>query len=135
MAVLGCAYEVNKGYFGLYLSNQRDLANANRMLSVMEQMPRSGLGAEIKVELAGLARFAVPGEPFSNALGAPGNSIVNCSGLACQNRLVDMLNLIGGGDRPLWSGRCPGIRQCSRCSPPCLHRRNRGASAFSRACS
>jgi hypothetical protein len=99
VAVLGCAYEVNKGYFGLYLNNQRDLANANRMLSIMEQMPQFGTGAEIKVELAGLARFAVPGEPFSNALGAPGNSIVNCSGLACQNRLVDMLNLIGGGDR------------------------------------
>ena len=40
------------------------------------------------------------GPPFANPVaGAPGTSIVNCSGLACQNRLVHMLNLIGGGER------------------------------------
>jgi len=99
VTVLGCAYEVNKGYFGLHLSNQRDLANANRMLSVMEQMPQFGRGGRIEVAMAGLAEFPVPGEPFSNVGSGPGHSIVNCSGLSCQNRLVNMLNLIGGGDR------------------------------------
>ena len=100
VVVLGSAYEINKGYFGLHLSNQRDLANANRMLSVMEQMPQFGEGRQVKVRLVGSVVFAVPDEPFSNAVpGTPAGSIVNCSGLSCRNRLVNMLNLIGGGDR------------------------------------
>ncbi|HSQ37095.1 MAG TPA: glucosyltransferase domain-containing protein [Acidimicrobiia bacterium] len=100
MVVLGCAFQVNKGFFGLYLSNQRDLANANRMLSVMEEMPEFTRGRVVKVELVGRVRFQVPAEPFSNREpDLPGLSIVDCSGLACQDRLVYMLNLIGGGER------------------------------------
>ncbi len=98
-AVLGSAHQINKGYFGLHLSNQRDLANANRMLSVMEQMPQFGDGQEVRVEMVGLVRFSVRDEPFASAVaGRPGASIVNCSGLSCQNRLVNILNLIGGGN-------------------------------------
>lgn len=97
---LGCAYEVNKGFFGLHLSNQRDLANANRMLSVMEQVPEFDQGAAIRVALIGQVAFPVAGAPFTDEVAdAPGTSIVNCSGLACQNRLVRMLNLLGAGDR------------------------------------
>jgi hypothetical protein len=97
---LGGALQVNKGFVGLYLSNQRDLANANRMLSVMEQMPEFSAGEEIRIELVGRVAFHVTGPPFTaGAGGAPGTTIVNCSGLACQNRLVHMLNLIGGGER------------------------------------
>jgi hypothetical protein len=40
--------------------------------------------------------------------GTPITSIVNCSGLACQNHLVDMLNMIGGGDRPFVARRVSG---------------------------
>ncbi len=97
---LGGAFQVSKGFVGLFLSNQRDLANANRMLSVMEQMPEFSTGEEIRIELVGRVAFHVTGAPLSNAVaGTPGFSIVNCSGLACQNRLVHMLNLIGGGAR------------------------------------
>jgi hypothetical protein len=97
---LGCAFQINKGFFGLYLSNQRDLANANRMLSVMEQMPEFRRGTAVRVALVGQVRFYVLAEPFSNAVpDVPGVSIVDCSGLACQNRLVRMLNLIGAGER------------------------------------
>lgn len=99
VAVAGCAHQVNQGYVGLYLSNQRDLANVSRMLSVMEQMPEFNRGERVYVELVGLVRFAVGPEPFSNALPGPAGSIVNRSGLADQNRLVNMLNLIGGGER------------------------------------
>jgi hypothetical protein len=99
LTVLGCAHQINRGYFGLYLSNQRDLANANRMLSVMEQMPQFDEGERIKVELAGLVRFRRPAAPFTSVTPGAGLSIVNCSGLSCQKRLVNMLNLIGGGQR------------------------------------
>jgi hypothetical protein len=100
VVVLGCAFQINKGFFGLYLNNQRDLANANRMLSVMEQMPEFTRGGAIRVELVGRVRFHAAAEPFSNAVpDGPGVSIVDCSGLACQDRLVNMLNLIGGGPR------------------------------------
>jgi hypothetical protein len=98
--VLGCAHQINQGYFGLYLGNQRDLANANRMLSVMEQMPEFSRGGTVYVELVGLVRFEAGPEPFADPFpGRPGGSILNCSGLACQDRLVNMLNLIGGGER------------------------------------
>ncbi|MBP1633228.1 MAG: hypothetical protein H6Q11_1516 [Acidobacteria bacterium] len=84
----------------LYLGNQRDLANANRMLSVMEQMPEFSRGTAIRVALVGQVRFFVPAGPFTDEVpDVPGVSIVNCSGLACQNRLVRMFNLIGAGDR------------------------------------
>ena len=99
LTVLGCAHQINRGYFGLYLSNQRDLANANRMLSVMEQMPEFDEGERIRVELAGLVRFRGPAAPFPSVTPGAGLSIVNCSGLSCQKRLVNMLNLIGGGQR------------------------------------
>ncbi len=93
-------FQVSKGFVGLFLSNQRDLANANRMLSVMEQMPEFSAGGEIRIELVGRVAFHVAGPPFADPVaGTPGTSIVNCSGLACQNRLVHMLNLIGGGER------------------------------------
>jgi hypothetical protein len=109
VAVLGCAHQVNQGYFGLYLGNQRDLANANRMLSVMEQMADFDQGAEIRVRMVGTVRFGAPGPPFTNIVArAPGLSIVNCSGLACQDRLVNMLNLIGGGRRAFVSARDSG---------------------------
>jgi len=108
VVALGGAYEINKGYFGLHLSNQRDLANANRMLSVMEQMPQFGEGQQVKVQLVEPVVFPVPGEPFSNAVpGTPAGSIVNCSGLSCQNRLANMLNLIGGGEREFVARRVP----------------------------
>ncbi len=97
---LAGTFQVNKGFVGLFLSNQRDLANANRMLSVMEQMPEFSAGDEIRIELVGRVAFHVTGPPLRNAVaGAPADTIVNCSGLACQNRLVHMLNLIGGGER------------------------------------
>jgi len=105
----GGAFQTSKGFVGLYLSNQRDLANANRMLSVMEQMPQFAEGEEIRIEVVGKIRFAVAGAPFSNEVaGTPITSIVNCSGLACQNHLVDMLNMIGGGERPFVARRVSG---------------------------
>jgi hypothetical protein len=107
VAVLGCAHQINQGYFGLYLSNQRDLANANRMLSVMEQMPQFSRGERIRVELAGLVRFRAPAAPFSSVAPGAGLSIVNCSGLSCQTRLVNMLNLIGGGRRSFVAASVP----------------------------
>jgi len=55
VVVLGSAYEINKGYFGLHLGNQRDLANANRMLSVMEQMPQFGEGGRSRCGWSGLS--------------------------------------------------------------------------------
>ena len=64
MLVAGGAFQTSKGFVGLHLSNQRDLANANRMLSVMEQMPEFGEGEVIEVELVGRIRFSVPGAPF-----------------------------------------------------------------------
>jgi len=100
VTAMGSAHQINQGYFGLHLNNQRDLANANRMLSVMERMPQFDRRRAISVELVGQVRYPVGAEPFSSAVpAAPGVTIVNCSGLACQNRLVHMLNLIGGGGR------------------------------------
>ncbi|MFH1331517.1 MAG: glucosyltransferase domain-containing protein [Actinomycetota bacterium] len=97
---LGGAFQVNRGFVGLYLGNQRDLFNANRMLAVMEQMPEFSSGEEVRMELVGRVGFHLTGPPLANPVpGTPGTTIVNCSGLACQNRLVHMLNLIGGGER------------------------------------
>lgn len=114
VAALGSAHQINKGYFGLHLNNQRDLANANRMLSVMEEMPEFRRGEQVRVQLVGLVRYSVRAEPFSSPVpGVPGQTIVNCSGLACQNRLVNMLNLLGGGSRSFVTGsvaRDPEVR-------------------------
>ncbi|MBP1632945.1 MAG: hypothetical protein H6Q11_1233, partial [Acidobacteria bacterium] len=97
---LSGAFQVNKGFVGLALANQRDLANANRMLSVMEQMPEFSSGEAIRIELVGRVAFRVAGSPFATPVdGAPGASVANCSGLACQNRLVHMFELIGAGER------------------------------------
>ena len=122
LLVAGGAFQTSKGFVGLHLSNQRDLANANRMLSVMEQMPEFGEGEVIEVELVGRVRFSVPGAPFSNEVaGTPVASIVDCSGLACQNRLVHMLNLIGGGERPFVApsrfGRAPAQEEIVAAMP------------------
>ena len=109
LLALAGAFQVGKGFTGLHLAFQRDLASANRMLSVMEQMPEFAEGEEIRVELVGRVRFATDGPPFSNVVaGTPAASIVNCSGLGCQNHLVDLLNLVGGGDRPFVARRVSG---------------------------
>ena len=59
---------------------------------------------------------------FSSALpGTPASSIVNCSGLSCQNRLVNMLNLIGGGDRQFVARRPsedPAVQAAIAAMPP-----------------
>ena len=74
------------------------------------------------MELVGRVAFHPTGPPFSNPVGGgPGTSIVNCSGLSCQNRLVHLLNLIGGGDRAFVVeavSRRPAFRDVVAAMPP-----------------
>lgn len=97
--VLVGAFQISAAYLTLHHENQRDLAVANRILSVIEQHPGYPADGRVQVALAGRLESSVEGFPFAEP-GAGGDNIVGCSVLDCQPKhLARLLNLIGSGRR------------------------------------
>jgi hypothetical protein len=99
IVVLAGAFQISAAYVTLHHENQRDLAVANRILSVIEQHPEYPADGPVRVAVAGRLDFSVEVFPFAEP-GTGGRNIVGCNVLNCQPKhLARLLNLIGSGHR------------------------------------
>lgn len=97
--VIAGAFQISAAYLTLHHENQRDLAVANRILSVIEQHPEYPADGPVRVAVAGRLEFSVEVFPFADP-GAGSRNIVGCNVLNCQPKhLARLLNLIGSGHR------------------------------------
>jgi hypothetical protein len=99
LVVVAGAFQISSAYLTLHHENQRDLAVANRILSVIELHPEYPADGPVRVAVAGRLDFSVELFPFAEP-GTGGRNILGCNVLDCQPKhLARLLNLIGSGHR------------------------------------
>ena len=97
LLIVGQLFLVTRDLGGHFLSNQRDLAFANRLLDRIEKHPsyEALIGTPLYIGMDGRFDPYFDARPFRYLRGAPATSILGCGAVDCQTtRIVSALNLL-----------------------------------------